>query len=383
MDKKVLITGVSGYLGSWCAHVALEAGYDVVGTVRDPASSKCAFLRDAIEGKPGKMSAKAPGHLTLVKGDLLSGDDAWDQIFAVQGVGFVLHTASPYFQQAPKDPGDYIRPAVEGTTSVVRAAMKHGVKRCVVTSSVGAMFHPLKDGKEYSAQDWSDISPEGGSNAYVQSKTMAEQAAWKLVEGTALEMCTVQPMFISGPTLYTSKDLISSFESGLLGTQIMAGKFPMIPRIMNSISDVRDVAKVHVLALESAQAPGKRLIAANQTRPFKEIVGFFSIHRPELEIPVKDMPNLLVHVGAALGVPALKTAQRWLGYHWTVDEVATRTALGISWTPEAQTAADMVDDFISLGAVPARKPAAPRWRAPLLLLMLVILTSVGIAMSRL
>merc|ERR1712151_1404275 len=99
--------------------------------------------------------------------------------------------------------------------------------------------------------------------------------------------------------------------------------------------------------------------AANQTRPFKEIVGFFSAHKPELQIPVKDMPDFLVHV-FALFMPPMKTAQRWLGYRWSVDEASTRNALNITLVPEKQTAADMVDDFIKLGAVPAEKPARKR-----------------------
>lgn len=102
--KKVLVTGVTGYVGSWCAHVALEAGYRVVGTVRDLNSSKCRFLHEAIAGRSdGKLSARARSHLSLVEADLLSGDDRWDAVLKEGKFDFVIHTASPYFAKAPAD----------------------------------------------------------------------------------------------------------------------------------------------------------------------------------------------------------------------------------------------------------------------------------------
>ena len=47
-----------------------------------------------------------------------------------------MHTASPFVLNPPKDENELIRPAVEGTLAVVRAAHKHKVKRVVITSSV-------------------------------------------------------------------------------------------------------------------------------------------------------------------------------------------------------------------------------------------------------
>jgi dihydroflavonol-4-reductase len=306
-------------------------------------------------GKPGKMTTKAEGHLTLVKADLLSGDEAWDQVFSGQGFNYVMHTASPYFGRVPDDENEYIRPALEGTESVIRACVKHGVRRCVLTSSVAAVFAPLVDGKTYTASDWTDVA-NPGTSAYQKSKTLAEQAAWKLVEGTSLELCTICPMFVTGPTLYQEKSMLEGFESGELAIKIMKGKFPMVPQITNAISDVRDVALAHLLALDVPAAAGKRFITAHQCRPFVDIIGMFATERPALKIPVRSMPNFLLYV-LALCSPELKRAKLF-AKNFKVDEETTRTALGIKWTPEAKTVADMMDDFINLGAVPAEKPSS-------------------------
>lgn len=80
-SPSVLITGVSGYIGSWCMQKCLDAGYEVIGTVRDPDSKKCAFLKEAIAGNSTKVSKKATGHLKLVKIALLDGDAAWEKGF--------------------------------------------------------------------------------------------------------------------------------------------------------------------------------------------------------------------------------------------------------------------------------------------------------------
>ena len=75
--------------------------------------------------------------LELVEADLLKPEtlDA-----AIAGQDFVVHTASPFVLNSPKDESDLIRPAVEGTLAVMRAAHKYKVKRVVITSSVVAIM---------------------------------------------------------------------------------------------------------------------------------------------------------------------------------------------------------------------------------------------------
>jgi nucleoside-diphosphate-sugar epimerase len=124
---KVLITGITGFLGSYvCDYFLKDGAYNVRGTVRDKNNEKkVAPIRKAF----GENFSK----LELVEADLLKPEtlDA-----AIAGQDFVVHTASPFVLEAPKDENDLIRPAVDGTLAVVRAAHKHKVKRVVITSSV-------------------------------------------------------------------------------------------------------------------------------------------------------------------------------------------------------------------------------------------------------
>jgi nucleoside-diphosphate-sugar epimerase len=104
----------------------------------------------------------------------------------------------------PKDENVLIRPAVEGTLAVMRAAHKHKVRRVVITSSLSAVLmkspHNIKD--RYDETDWSDLE---ACSAYDKSKTLAERAAWEflnsLPEAERFEMVVINPVFILGPAL--------------------------------------------------------------------------------------------------------------------------------------------------------------------------------------
>ncbi|WP_239009043.1 hypothetical protein [Streptomyces sp. CFMR 7] len=47
--------------------------------------------------------------------------------------------ASPFVLEKPKDPDDLIRPAVEGATRAVTAALDAGAERVVMTSALATM----------------------------------------------------------------------------------------------------------------------------------------------------------------------------------------------------------------------------------------------------
>ena len=101
---------------------------------------------------------------------------------ALIGATYVVHTASPFPIEGPKNEDELIKPAVEGTLAVMRAAHKHKVKRVVITSSVAAIFegHPENATPEsFNENHWSiEANLTQRTDFYSKSKTMAEKAAW-------------------------------------------------------------------------------------------------------------------------------------------------------------------------------------------------------------
>ena len=91
---------------------------------------------------------------------------------AIEGATYVIHTASPIPTKTPKDKNELIRPAVDGTISVLEGAKQHGVKRVVITSTIGTVYDK-KLGKDlYNEEDFAAVDKNTG--AYVESKIEAE-----------------------------------------------------------------------------------------------------------------------------------------------------------------------------------------------------------------
>jgi len=278
MKKKVLVTGVSGYLGQHVTAELLNQGYEVVGTVR--SISKSEISKEAI-------AAVAPvDHLSFATADLLA-DTGWQE--AMFGCEYVLHLASPFILAEPKDENDLIEPAVDGTKRVLNAAKIAGVKRVVLTSSTVSMTSGKASGK-YGPDAWSEVASDIG--AYAKSKTLAERAAWEILAGSKTELSVINPGFILGPSLGSPAD----GQSIRMISDLVAGKIPMIPDIAMGMVDVRDVAKLHVAALTANGAAGNRFIAASADPISMSDIAQILREAGYKKVPSRKAPNFAIKV---------------------------------------------------------------------------------------
>lgn len=205
----VTITGVTGFLGAQTALKFFEeGGFRVRGTVR--AKNNAAKI-DPLKKTLGDFFDQ----IELVEADLLNKQSL---IEAIAGSTYVAHTASPFVNGVSKEDKEVlIRPAVDGTLAVMEGCKAAGVKRVVVTSSLAAVMsaHPDKKPADgvWNESHWSDPDRPDGVGPYVESKTLAERAAWKFVEdlpeGEKFELVTVNPCLIMGPAHQTE-----AFTSG-------------------------------------------------------------------------------------------------------------------------------------------------------------------------
>src|SRR5512138_1625980 len=144
--ETVLVTGGSGFIGVHCILQLLEAGYRVRTTVRS-------LGREADVRRMLQVGGLEAGEaLSFFPADL-NADAGWQE--AVTGCQYVLHVASPFPTEAPRDEEELIRPAREGTLRVLRAARQAGVKRVVVTSSFAAIgYGPQPKDRALTEVDW-------------------------------------------------------------------------------------------------------------------------------------------------------------------------------------------------------------------------------------
>jgi dihydroflavonol-4-reductase len=316
--KTVLVTGGSGFLGGWCLVELLRRGYAVRTTVRDLA-------REA-EVRAGVASQVDAGdRLAVMAADLL-GDEGWAE--AVQGCDYVLHVASPFPPAQPKDPDELIVPARDGTLRVLRAGLDAGVERIVVTSSVAAIAGGAKaSDMPLTEENWTDLDFPGLS-PYVQSKTIAERAAWDLMRerGAVKKLAAVNPGAIVGPVL--SEDRSFSLEA--IG-RLLRG-MPGVPRIGFSFVDVRDVADLQIRAMLAPEAGGERFIAVAQFLWMREVADLLRerLGPAAAKVPSRGVPDLLVK-GMALFDPSVRTIVNQLGKKISYSSEQARTRLG--WQP--------------------------------------------------
>jgi dihydroflavonol-4-reductase len=314
MESRVLLTGITGYIGQHCAAELLRQGYEVVGTVR--SRSKADATRAAL------ARTASVDRLSFAQADLLS-DHGWDE--AAQGCSFVMHVASPFVMAEPKNENELIAPAVEGTKRVIAAAQRAGVKRLVLTSSTFALVAG-KDSGTYGPDSWSDTGAAIG--AYAKSKTLAERAAWHAANGGTMEMVVINPGAVFGPSLGAEID----GQSVAMVTNMIAGKMPMIPDVAMGMIDVRDVARLHVKALTAPGAAGKRFIAATAEPVAMSTVASVLRGAGYDKVPSRPAPSALLRFMGLFDREA-RGLGPFLGRKVAFDNRATFELLGWEPTP--------------------------------------------------
>jgi dihydroflavonol-4-reductase len=340
--KTALVTGGSGYLGSWCVIELLRRGYGVRTTVRDPSREAALHAAIASEVQTGERLSVAPA-------DLRS-DDGWEQ--AVDGCDYVLHVASPFPRAQPKDPDELIVPAREGTLRVLRASLDAGVERVVVTSSIAAITGGLQPTSlPLTEDDWSD--PDNPRlTPYARSKTIAEHAAWDFVRerGETGKLAVVNPGAILGPVL--SDDRSYSIE---MVERLLKG-MPGAPRIGFAIVDVRDVADLHLRAMIAPEAGGERFIAVGSFQWMGQLAEVLRDRLGEAaaRVPTRTVPNLLVRA-MALFDPGVRSIVGQLGRKTEISSEKAKTLLGWSPRPSQETIIDCAQSLIDHGVV--KQPA--------------------------
>jgi nucleoside-diphosphate-sugar epimerase len=337
---KLLVTGFSGYLGSWVAYKAVESGkYSVRVTVRDK--------NNAAKLKPVKEAfGDLYDQLEIFSAEL---DDKESLAKAVEGCTYVLHLASPYPGSSPKNEDEVIKPAVNGNLFTLEACVGSGVKKVVITSSCAAIMDFSQGSMEI--DETFELVITKTMSAYVKSKAMAEQEAMKYLkalpkEKQTFEVCFINPGIILGPLL-----MKGSGTSIDIAKDLLTGKFPPIPQVYFPIVDVRDVADSHFLALEK----GKHLqrYALNcETHNLTDIgeIIYKEFHTKGYKPRRSKMGKCLMYMGSFVNKDAKAFYAQWeVRCHVKNDKSIKE--LGVKYTSVEDSTIEMCYSLIKLGIV--------------------------------
>lgn len=341
-NQTVLLTGGSGYVGGWMVVALLQRGYRVRTTLRSLTREGEVRAAIAVQVDPADR-------LSFVAADLL-GDGGWEG--AVEGCDSVVHVASPMGQGMPKGT-DLVGPAREGTLRVLRAAACAGVRRVVITSSTVAAQPPVVPGQTQPPRTdetaWTDPA-EKGLSEYARSKTLAERAAWEFAEGLppgAMTLATVLPGMILGPVM--AKSVSGSVEAV---SRMLTGRFPAIPRIGFSTVDIRDLADLHLRALEAPEAAGQRFLAVSDFLWLSDMAKLLREHfgARAAKVPTRALPDFVLRLAALFSAEARFMAPM-LGQRREFNTTKARTLLDWRPRPAPRAVLDCADSLIRQGLV--------------------------------
>ena len=317
----------------------LQLGYIVRATVRNETHQKNIVKSLS---KHGNTSGLEFALTDLTK------DEGWQ--IAVQGCNFVIHTASPYPVDNPKDENGLIIPARDGTLRVLRAAQGEGIKRVVLLSTIGAIFDGHEgENRTFDETDWSDL--EKTRLVYHKSKTIAERAAWDFIQSaenkSQMEMVSINPSNVFGPVLdghhHTSTEWYRT---------IMHAEVPGVARTQIDFVDVRDLVDVLVKALTEPEAAGKRFLCNGASIPLIEFANILrqNFSNRGFRIPNRILPDFFIRF-IGMFMPKVKAVAGQLQWKYTFSTEQVQSVFGWQPRPYKQTIIDMAESLIQYGVV--------------------------------
>lgn len=335
MPKRILVTGGTGFIGGEVIQHLLERGHRVRTTVRSKAKSEAS------------LKARWPtagDRLEVFEAELMD-DAGWAEANA--GCDAVAHVASPLPVSVPRDEDELIVPAREGTLRALRFAYEAGVRHFVQTSSSAAISygHP-KNKTLFDERDWTNLDAPG-VQPYIKSKAIAERAArdWVAANAPDMAFCSVNPVLVLGPVV--SADFSASVE---VVKRLLTGEIPLIPNIGFPIVDVRDVAMLHVLALEAETQSirDERFAASTEFYRFADVAAILRQHLgPDArKVPTRMMPDVILRLMGLFSREIRQLAGE-IGSEKKISGKHAKDVLGWTTRPGEQTVIDTARSLIA------------------------------------
>jgi dihydroflavonol-4-reductase len=255
---RVLVTGVSGFVGSALVAALLAQGASVRALVR--ATAKSANLPQS--------------GVEIAQGDMR---DPAAMAAAMQGVRYLFHVAADYRLWA-RDPDEIMTANVEGTRHVMEVAARAGVARIVYTSSVATLALRADGGP---ADESVGLDEGQAIGAYKRSKIAAE----RLVEGMVAQGL---PAVIVNPSTPIGPRDARPTPTGRILIEAARGRMPAYVDTGLNLVHVDDVAAGHLAALRSGRV-GERYILGGDDVGLGAMLGEIAVlvgrQPPRLKLP--------------------------------------------------------------------------------------------------
>ncbi len=253
----VVVTGATGFVGGAVVRALVARGQQVRVVVRSGADLS------NLEGLPVERALGDVCDLESMRAALL-------------GARGLYHVAARYSLWS-RDASDMYRSNVEGTRTVLQAALDAGVERVVYTSSVGTLGIPATGaGTEDTPVALSDMV-----GAYKRSKFMAEEVSWEFVSRGL-------PLVIVNPSTPIGARDLKPTPTGQVVVDFLRKRMPAIVDTGLNYVSVEDVAMGHLLAYDRGEV-GRRYILGNLNLSLGQFLGLVAVaagrRAPRFKVP--------------------------------------------------------------------------------------------------
>jgi len=260
----VLITGITGLVGSAVAKEFLLGGFQVKALLRSFASVP--FVNSISE------------EIKCVEGDVL---DVFSLEEAMMGVDYVVHAAA-MISFAPRDRVEMQKVNIEGTANIVNACLLGNIKKLCFVSSIAALGRPGHAVIEKMGeividenQKWEDSEL---NSTYAVTKYQSECEVWR-GQAEGLSTVIVNPSVILGEGDWHK-------SSSQLFKYVFDEKPFYTPGYLNYV-DVEDVAKC-ILELIKSDIENERFCLSGGLIYYKDffsaIAERFKVAEPKIEV---------------------------------------------------------------------------------------------------
>lgn len=326
VSTQTLVTGATGLLGSEIVRQLLAQGQSV--RVLRRASSALDLL--------GESAA----HVEHAFGDVTDPEAVAE---AMQGISHVYHVAAWLGTNRPADVRHLMEVNVGGTRHVVNAALRHGVKRIVHTSSMAAFGRPDSSAGAPLLNEDAQWTPSRMNTPYAESKYLAELEIHRAI-AEGLDATLVNPALVFGLGR-TSENTMQ------IAWKVYTRALPAIPTGGTNVVDVRDVAAAHLVAMERGET-GRRYFLGSQNLLWSDILGTLAhalgVKPPRFTVGPRVslvLGALSEAVSAVTRTSPVLTRERARAassfYHY--DNARARTELGCTFRPFEETAQWMAE----------------------------------------
>ena len=319
-EKKILITGGTGFLGVHIVRQLLDAG---AKNLRVMASSVPAWMADAgVEAVNGSVTNRE----TVAE--------------AVRNVSAIFHLAG----KVSRDNGDAAlmnKVHVEGTRVLCEAAKEAGVQTMVLASSSGTIA--VSEDQQVFDETFPQPVEVISQWAYYASKYYQERTALENFDGNGRKLVIMNPTLLLGP----DDERLSSTKIVL---DFLGRKIPYCPSGGLSIVDARDAATAFVNALEKGGHQEKYLLGAGNMT-FAEFFGRLE-RLSGVSAPMLKMPKAFAVAGSSFiesvfknwgkASPVASKEVEQAEHFWYLDASKAQDELGFSPRDPQETLNDTI-----------------------------------------